>query len=155
MVEGATIGVHVCAVMTAEPVLAPGRAPPDHQPTTRGLDGGESDPPLAAIGITRADTLICGSRIRFGPPWSAFSDRAAGGLGVGLTGVVVGDACGLVAGGRAAGGQDGEVCGRVGERIVGVFVSDGPPTSVPNGPPNTTHPPSNASRTPATTTGRP
>jgi hypothetical protein len=119
-------------------IPAPGRAPPDHQPTTRGLDGGVSEPRSAAIRITRADTPIWGSRIRRGPPGPAFPDRAAGTLVVGLTGLVVGDACGLVVGVRVAAGRVGVVGGRVGGRIVGALVSDGPATPSPDCP-NTTH----------------
>jgi hypothetical protein len=102
----------VCPVMTAEPRLAPGWAPADHQPTVRGLDGGVSDPLLALILSTGAETPSRGTEIRCGR-----ADRATGLLVVPLAvggllvpggdgGLVAPVADGVVAGDRfsAAGG---------------------------------------------------
>ncbi|GAA0583334.1 hypothetical protein GCM10009534_16740 [Kribbella sandramycini] len=58
---------------TAEPTRAPGWAPPDHQPSFRGLDGGTRVPRSAVIPTTAASISNRGTDSRTGLPGFAAS----------------------------------------------------------------------------------
>jgi hypothetical protein len=88
--------------MIAEPLAAPGRAPADHHPTSRGLDGGMSAPLRTRIGKILADTPNRGTDTRMGLPEAAgFRVLVAfglagdlevfGGTAVGVPAVAAGD----------------------------------------------------------------
>src|SRR6266545_1356224 len=127
----------VCAVITAEPFFAPGLAPSDHQPTSRGFDGGSSAPSRAVMPTTLALTPSWGTVMRCGRPGTVagrtigtLDARSAAGF----------ECCEADADARGADWDDGG-------RIDGSAVTDFPSYS--------STAPTTASATPATTTSQP
>src|SRR6266545_3520611 len=127
----------VCAVITAEPFFAPGLAPSDHQPTSRGFDGGSSAPSRAVMPTTFALTPSWGTVMRCGRPGTVagrtigtLDARSAAGF----------ECCEADADARGADWDDGG-------RIDGSAVTDFPSYS--------STAPTTASATPATTTSQP